>query len=565
MSKAVPFPWESYYRSGLISRRQLVKLTALIGGSAVIGAGTGVLSGPEPATAALAPAAKQVLRYPDTEPLHFDPATMEARPEILIGMALFDPLLTFDAGGNAVPVAARSWNVSSDGLVYTFHLRPGMLWSDGHPVTAADYEYAWKRVLDPSVASDYASAFYPIKGALEFNKGQTKTPDGVAVKAVDTLTLRATLAAPAAFFPRLVSTWNYMPAPKWQVEKYGTKWVEAGNHVGNGMFKLQSWDHDKEIVIVANPRYWGPKPTLQKVVFTLTDDPFRTSLPAFENNELDVTDQIQPADIVRVRNDATLGKQLHKYRWSGTAMLFCDTTNTKSPLSNPKVRQALYLAMEHTRIAHDVLRGIYDPAPTITPPGTIGYLATPPRLGGVAKAKQLLAEAGYPGGKGFPGFKISWGKLVTFDLVAQALQQMWQQSLGITVTLQRMEAKEFQAAFNSYATQPYDAFISRWGSDYEDPANWANILFESDQDFFHTKWKNARYDSLVRGGASEQNAAKRKQMYESAETILSTELPALPIYHLGVIIAIKPQVQGFALPPAAAAWYGTFGRVKILA
>ncbi|HYM70450.1 MAG TPA: ABC transporter substrate-binding protein [bacterium] len=563
-NRAMRFPWETYYRSGLISRRQFLKLSAMIGSAATIGAGAASFARPESAAAALAAPAKQVLRYPDQEPLHFDPATMEARPEILIGMALFDPLITFDANGNVVPLAARSWSVSKDGLTYTFHLRPGMQWSDGHPVTASDYEYSWKRVLDPAVASDYASAFYPIKGALDYNKGKTKTADNVAVKAVDTLTLQATMAAPAAYFPRLVSTWNFMPVPRWQVEKYDKKWVEAGNHVGNGMFKLQSWEHDKELTIVANPRYWGPKPTLQKVVFTLTDDPFRTSLPAYENNELDVTDQIQPADIVRVRNDATLGKQTHKYRWSGTAMMFCDTTNTKSPLSNPKVRQALSLAIDHTRIATQVLRGIYDPATTITPPGTIGYLATPPLTGGVAHARQLLSEAGYPDGKGFPGFKISWPKLVTFDLVAQALQQMWQETLKINVTLQRMEAKEFQAAFNSYATQPYEAYINRWGSDYEDPANWANILFDSDQDFFHTKWHNASYDKAVRAGSAEGNAAKRKQLYESAEKILNTELPAIPIYHLGVIIAIKPWVQGFALPPAAAAWYGTFGRVKIL-
>jgi oligopeptide transport system substrate-binding protein len=560
----VRLPWETYYRSGLISRRQFVKLSAMLGGAATIAAGTGTLAGPGRADAALAAPAKQVLRYPNFEPLHFDPATMESRPEILVGMALFDPLITFDSNGRAVAVAARSWTVSPDGLTYTFHLRPGMQWSDGHPVTAADYEYAWKRVLDPAVASDYASAFYPIKGALDYNKGKTKTAEGVAVKAVDTLTLRAELAEPAAYFPRLVSTWNYMPVPRWQVDKYGKKWVEAGNHVGNGMFKLESWQHDKELVIVANPRYWGPKPTLQKVVFTITDDPFRTSLPAFENNELDATDQIQPADIARVRSDPTLSKQLHKYRWSGTAMMVCDTTNTKSPLSNPKVRQALYLAIDHNRIAANVLRGIYDPATTITPPGTIGYLATPPLTGGVARAKQLLAEAGYPDGKGFPGFKIAWGKLVTYDLVAQALQQMWQESLKINVTLQRMERKEFNAAFNSYATQPYDAFIDRWGSDYEDPANWANILFDSDQDFFHTKWHNGAYDKAVRAGGAEQDPAKRKQLYESAEKILNTELPAIPIYHLGVIIAQKPWVQGFALPPAAAAWYGTFGRVKIL-
>ncbi|TMI84622.1 MAG: peptide ABC transporter substrate-binding protein, partial [Bacillati bacterium ANGP1] len=500
----------------------------------------------------------------DFEPLHFDPATIESRPEILVSMALFDPLITFDGSGSVVPLAARAWEVSGDGLTYTFHLRSGMQWSDGHPVTAADYEYAWKRVVDPDTASDYASAFYPIKGALDFNKGTTKDRDTVAVKATDALTLRATLTEPAAYFLRLVSTWNYMPVPRWQVEKYGKKWVEAGNHVGNGMFRLQKWEHDRELTIVANPRYWGAKPTLQRIVFTLTDDPFRTSLPAFENNELDATDQIQPGDIDRVRKDPVLGKQLQKYRWSGTAMMFCDTTNSKSPLSKAKVRQALYLAIDHKRVASEVLRGIYDPAQTITPPGTIGYLAAPPLTGGPDRARQLLAEAGYPDGKGFPEVKVAWGKLVTFDLVAQALQQIWQDTLKINVTLQRMERKEYNAAFNSWAKQPYDAYIDRWGSDFEDPANWANILFDSDQDFFHTRWHNTEFDSLIRKGAGEADRAKRRQLYESAEKILNTDLPAVPLYHLGVIIAVKPWVQGFRLPPAAAAWSGTFGRVKIL-
>ncbi len=211
--RPVQFPWESYYRSGLITRRQLLKLSTMLGTAVVVGGEAGMLAAPERAAAAVAPAAQQVLRYPDTEPLHFDPATMEARPEILIGMALFDPLITFDASGHVVPVAAQSWNVSSDGLTYTFHLRSGMQWSDGHPVTASDYEYAWKRVIDPTVASDYASAFYPIKGALAYNKGQTKTADGVGIKALNTLTLQVVLAAPAAYFPRIVSTWNCLPVP----------------------------------------------------------------------------------------------------------------------------------------------------------------------------------------------------------------------------------------------------------------------------------------------------------------------------------------------------------------
>ncbi|HTD46071.1 MAG TPA: peptide ABC transporter substrate-binding protein [bacterium] len=561
MTDEIAFPWRGYFERGLVTRRQFVRLTALFGGAVAAGS---ILSEPQPAAGALAPAAKQVLRFPDFEPLHFDPATIESRPEILVSMALFDPLITFNDSGSVLPLAARAWEVSGDGLTYTFHLRSGMQWSDGHPVTAADYEYAWKRVVDPDTASDYASAFYPIKGALDFNKGTTKDRDTVAVKATDALTLRATLTEPAAYFLRLVSTWNYMPVPRWQVEKYGKKWVEAGNHVGNGMFRLEKWEHDRELVIVANPRYWGAKPTLQRVVFTLTDDPFRTSLPAFENNELDATDQIQPGDIERVRKDPALSKQLQKYRWSGTAMMFCDTTNTNSPLSKAKVRQALYLTIPHQRVASEVLRGIYDPAQTITPPGTIGYLATPPLSGGPDRARQLLAEAGYPDGKGFPEVKVAWPKLVTFDLVAQALQQIWRDTLKINITLQRMERKEYNAAFNSWAKQPYDAYIDRWGSDFEDPANWANILFDSDQDFFHTRWHNAEFDSLIRKGAGEADPAKRRQLYESAEKILNTDLPAIPLYHLGVIIAVKPWVQGLRLPPAAAAWSGTFGRVKIL-
>lgn len=254
------FPWDDYYRRGVISRRQFVKLTAMLGGAAA--AAPAILCEPEPAAAALAPADKQVLRYPDFEPLNFDPATMESRPEILAGMALFDPLLAFDDAGQAVPVAVRSWDVSKNGLIYTFHLRSGMQWSDGHPVTASDYDYAWKRVVDPAVASDYASAFYPIKGAQDYNKGKTKDKNTIAIKAVDNLTLRVELVEPAAYFPRLVSTWNYLPVPRWQVEKFGKKWVDAGNHVSNGMFTLQKWDHDREMVLVANPRYWGTKPTL---------------------------------------------------------------------------------------------------------------------------------------------------------------------------------------------------------------------------------------------------------------------------------------------------------------
>ena len=462
-------------------------------------------------------------------------------------------------------MAARSWELSKDGLTYTFHLRPGLKWTDGHRVTAADYAYAWKRVADPALASDYASAVFPIKGAEDYNKGKTKDPNSIAVKAVDDLTLQVTLTEPAAYFLSLVSTWTYFPVPRWQVEKYGKKWVEADNIVTNGPFKLQSWTHDREIVLVANPDYWGAKPMLQKIVLVLTDDPVRTGVPAYENNELDVSDVVGTANIDRLRKDPAYGKQIKKLGKSGTALLLSDATNTDSPMSKVKVRQALFLAIDHDKIAHDVLHDTFDPASTLLPAGILGRLETPPVTGGVERARQLLAEAGYPNGQGFPGLKLAWGQTEPFDLVAQALQQMWRDELKINITLQRMERKEFNAAFSAWVKQHFDSYIYYWATDFEDPYNWDNQLFESSADWYHTKWVNPQYDALVRKGAGETNLTKRKQIYTEAHKILETDLPAMPLYRLTRWQLIKPWVEGFNLPGHGGDWFWLFrNEVKIL-
>ena len=174
-------------------------LAAVLGGSSpglIVSAATSTLASPS----------NQTIRYPNQEPLKLDPGLNCCGPDVRVTLTLFDPLVAFDNAGNALPLAARSWDVSPDGLTYTFHLRAGMKWSDGHPVTASDFEYAWKRVADPKLASDYAFAVYIIKGAEDYNKGKTNTPAGIAVKAVDPLTLRVTLAEPAAYFLHLVST-----------------------------------------------------------------------------------------------------------------------------------------------------------------------------------------------------------------------------------------------------------------------------------------------------------------------------------------------------------------------
>lgn len=509
-------------------------------------------------------AATQELRYPNSEPPHLDPNLMEGRHEILVGMNLFDPLVAFDAAGKPIPLAAQTWDVSPDGTQYTFHLRSGMTWSDGQPVTAHDFEYSWKRALTPALASDYASALYPIKGALDFNTGKTTDPKTVMVAATDDHTLQVTTEHAAPYFLHLCSTWTYLPVPKWAVDKHGEKWVEPGNIVTNGMFRLQEWKHDQQIVLIRNETYWGTKPTLERLIFPLSSDPFATSVKDYEANALDVTDEIGPSDITRLKNDPTLRKQLHHFAWSGTAFVAFDCGNTTSPVSKPEFRQALYLATDLQTLNQNVLKGLYDPAPTVTPPDVLGYNPQAAPTGGVAKAKQLLAAAGYPDGKGFPGMKLVWAADARYDLVAQALQQMWKTNLGITITLQRMESKEFNAAFTSWTKKPFEAYISRWGSDYSDPYNWYPILWTTAQDFFRTRWHNQAFDAQIQKADRELDPAKRKEDYEQAETMLMKGMPVLPLYHLDVNAMVRPYVDGFADPVSATQWWGLFGRVKIL-
>ncbi|HET8628337.1 MAG TPA: peptide ABC transporter substrate-binding protein [Thermomicrobiales bacterium] len=510
-------------------------------------------------------AATQELLYPNTEPPHLDPNLMSGRHEILVGMSLFDPLVSFDSKGQPVPLLAEKWETSTDGTQYTFHIRQGVKWSDGQPVTAHDFEYSWKRALTPSLASDYATALYPVKGALDFNTGKNTDPNSVQVKATDDATLQVTTEHSSPYFLHLCSTWTYLPVPKWAVDKSGDKWVEPGNIVTCGMFKLQDWKHDQQIVLVRNEDYWGTKPTLTKITFPVSADPFTTSVKDYEANALDVTDEIGPADITRLTNDATYSKQLHHFAWSGTAFVVFDCGNTASPVSKPEVRQALYLATDHQTLTRDVLKGLYDPALTVTPPDILGYNPGAAPTGGVAAAKQKLAAAGYPDGKGFPGLKLAWPADARYDLVAQALQQMWKTNLGIDITLQRMESKAFNAATNSWKTAHFESYISRWGSDYSDPYNWYPILWSSAQDIYSTRWHNAEYDAQVQKADRELDDAKRKADYEQAETMLMQGMPVLPLYHLDVNAMVRPYVDGFADPVSATQWWGLFGRVKIMA
>ncbi|HET8630685.1 MAG TPA: peptide ABC transporter substrate-binding protein [Thermomicrobiales bacterium] len=555
-----------------LRRRDFIKLTALGGGVLLLAACGASPTAPAKAnptasgssgqaapTAATPPitqavvnpipanvklATDQTARYVYSEPTHLDPGLATSGSEVYLIYEIWEGLLAFDAQGNVIPLGATKWDISPDGTVYTFHLRDGIKWTDGTPVTAHDYEWAWKRNVDPKTASEYAEALYIVKNAKPFNEGKITDASQVGVKALDDKTLQVTLEGPAGYFLRIASTWTAMPLPRPAVEKYGAKWVEAANIISNGPFKLTEWNHDQQITLTRNEGYWGDKPKLQKVTIKITPDIPKTSLPGYENNELDFAIGPWPADMDRIKGDATLSKQLHIFPGSATEFVVCDATNPTSPVGKADFRRALYLALDRDKIVNNVFKGIYRPAYTMLPDDILGHNPNARIQGTVKDAQDLLAKAGYPGGKGAT-LTMVYAQTSTNDLLGQVLQQMWQTNLGIKVNLSPTESKAFTALRKTWTTGHYDLYFSAWGSDYLDPFDWMNFLFTTGTDFYHAHWSNADFDKLCDQAATALDQTKRGQLYGQAETILINDAAYIPLYHTGTPYLIKPWVLNY--------------------
>ncbi len=311
-------------------------------------------------------AKEQVIRIPLTEPPTLDPGLATDTVSLDVIVQIFDGLVGFDDAGNIFGIHAEKWDVSSDGITYTFYLRPGIKWSNGRPITAQDYEWAWKRNIDPKTASDYATTLFPIKNAQAIHEGKAN-PQTLGVRARDDRTLEVTLEAPAAYFLRLASTWTMFPLPREAIEKYGDKWTEAGNIVTNGAFKMSSWRHQQEIVLERNEDYWGKKPTLQRAVYRIFPEGAEEQvLAAYENDELDVARGIPPAQVDRILNDPKFKDQIKIFDQSGT--MFIAVNNRRPHLRDPRVRKALGMTLERQVLIDRVLKVVAKPAYSLQPP-----------------------------------------------------------------------------------------------------------------------------------------------------------------------------------------------------
>lgn len=480
-----------------------------------------------------------------SEPATLDPQLASGQPEHHIFHAIFEGLiapLPENPDGDG-PGAAVSWT-HENFTTWTFKLQPNGQWSDGTLVTTADFLYAYQRLLTPQLGADYAAMLYPMLNAEAYHTGKLSDFSQVGVKALDTHTLQITLKGPAPYLPSMLKHYSWFPVPKHVIEKHGkmedrgnTRWTRPANMVGNGPFKLKSWRVNQTIEVDRNPHYWDAASVkLNGIVFLpIVSD--TTEERAFLDGQLHVTLTAPLAKIPGYRESKA--PFFHSDPLLSVYMYRCNTK--KKPFDNPLVRRALALAIDRESITQNILRAGQKPATGLTPPGSNPNYQVPDIMRfDPVEARRLLAEAGFPDGKGFPPFDILINTSESHRTLAEAVQSMWKHHLKIP-------AGVFNQDWGVYleSQRKFEYQIARfgWGGDYLDPSTFLTIWQTGDGNN-NTGWGNERYDELINQSFREGDAAKRLKLLQEAETILLNEAPMLPIYWSTHSYLMRPEVKG---------------------
>ncbi len=479
-----------------------------------------------------------------SEPKDLDPHLVTGVTEHNIMSALLEGLVAENPETLApIPGTALRWDISDDALVYTFYLRPDAKWSNGDYVTASDFIFSYKRILTPALGSPYAYMLYCLKNAEAYNKGEITDFDLVGVKAVDPKTLQLTLRAPTPYFLSLLNHFSWFPLhpatilAHGDISTIGSQWTKPGNYVGNGPFVLTTWQANKKISVTKSETYWDRcNVKLNAINFYPIGD-HTIEEHAFRAGQLHVTGTV-PID--RIDYYQTCKPDLlHLDPYLGCYYYLFNVN--KPPLDNPKVRQALSLSINREQITKHVTKGNESPAYNFTPPNTGGYTAQSKIHGDLETARKLLAEAGYPDGKGFPTLTLLYNTADSHARIAEVIQQMWMTALNIKIELVNMEWKVY---LSQTQTGNYDIARAGWISDYVDPNSFLD-LWITDGGNNRTGWSNPEYDKHIRAASETQNITKRFDHFQQAEKILMQESPIMPIYFYRSKSLIKPSVKGW--------------------
>jgi len=448
---------------------------------------------------------------------------------------LMEGLTQYNADLEPQPAVAKKWEFSEDGKTITYTLRDDVFWTDGKPVTAMDFEYSWKRLLDPKTTAQYAYFLFDIENAAEYNSGEITDPAQVGVRALSPQVLQVKLKKPVVYFPSITTFMVTYPARQDIVELYGDSWTDPDKIVTNGPFTLSEWQHEYKLVLKANERHFEGRPKIDQAIFYVVQEK-TTALTLYETGELDRI-ELPPVAIPHYQASAEYKNvpQLRGYYYGFNVK--------KAPFDNILVRKAFAHSIDRSRIPL-ILKGGEIPTSSWIPKGMFGYN---PDIGlkfDPEKARQLLAEAGYPGGEGLPPVRAMFNTNNIHQLISEFLQAQWKEHLGVHVEIDSQEWKVF---LNLLQVDPPQIFRLGWGADFPDPDNFMN-LFLSTSGNNRMHWGNKRYDELVALGPTLKEARERQRIYDEAQTILTEEeAPIIPLFISVQNLLIKPYINGFDL------------------
>jgi len=481
-----------------------------------------------------------------TEVATLDPSRMNALQDGRVAAALFEGLTVVDARTLKVrPGVARSWQVTPDGLTYTFELRQDARWSDGRPVTAEDFVYSWRRTLDPRTAAEYVYMLYPIRGAKAYYDAASK-PGGradwatVGIRTDGLYRLIVELERPCAYFLDLAAFATYLPLRRDAIEKHGDRWTLPGNIVSNGAFRLAEWRFQSRMIWEKNPYYWDAASVALGRVEVWVFNDVVTALDAYETRALDLTTIVPPLAVAPLLAARESGRREDVTYDTIFATYFYRINCSRPPFSDARVRRALVLAIDRQAIIERAARGGQKPAFTLVPPGLTAYSSPPGLREDVQEARRLLAEAGFPGGAGLGEPAILVNKGMGHVPIAEMLQQQWRERLGINVRIEQVEWKVFLDRINRL---DYELARGGWYGDYVDPNTFLD-LFVTGRGNNNTGWSNKEYDALVDAAANQNDAAARMEDFRRAEAILLDEVPIIPIYFYTQVMLVRPGLEG---------------------
>jgi oligopeptide transport system substrate-binding protein len=473
------------------------------------------------------------------EPQTLDPAKATGQLESRIILAIFEGLTTRAPDGHIIPGMAESWDRAPDGLTWTFHLRPDAKWSNGDPVTSHDFVNSWKRVLEPATASEYAYQLYYLVNGEAYNTGRISDFSQVGVQAPDDHTLICRLAHPTAYFLELSSFQTLCPVHMPTLAQYGGEWTKPGHLVSNGPYVLKQWRLNDFILLEANPHYWQPVPVRRIKVLPTASPTACFNLFFSGKTDLIPDPRSIPPTLVQDIKDKPY---FHSNPFGATSFIRFNVK--RKPFDDVRVRQALALGLDKLDIVTKITRCGEKVADTLVPPGNAGYTPPPGLSYNVAKARELLAQAGYPGGKGFPDVKMLYAKRGTSEDVAAEIQALWKRDLGITSI--SLRPQEWKVYLNTQDLIDYDIDLSAWIGDYNDPQTFID-MFVTGGGNNDTGWGDPQYDQMLATSEDTADPAARMKILSDMEKILCVDqAPIVPLFYwVGMALYYPDKVGGF--------------------